>query len=107
MKTYFISTFPLLSPTKIMTKLLQIYIQLCVLSGFHHEADENCSPLGYYAASSGNFLPSLFGFSLLKMGPTGCPKISVRNYLYSQLNNPEEHSFLSLTNMYAWVQLKR
>jgi hypothetical protein len=27
-----------------------------VISGFCCEADENCTPLGYYAASSGNFL---------------------------------------------------
>jgi len=27
----------------------------CVISGFRREVDENCSLLGYYAASSGNF----------------------------------------------------
>jgi len=27
-----------------------------MLSGFHHEAGENCAQLGYYAASSGHFL---------------------------------------------------
>jgi len=27
-----------------------------VISGFHIEAEENCSLLGYYAANSGNFL---------------------------------------------------
>jgi len=27
-----------------------------VISGFCHEADENCAVLGYYAVSSGNFL---------------------------------------------------
>jgi hypothetical protein len=31
----------------------------CVSSGFHHEAAKNCALLGYYAASSGNFLPML------------------------------------------------
>lgn len=30
----------------------------CVISGFHHEADENCIPLGYYTANNGNFLPT-------------------------------------------------
>lgn len=25
---------------------------LCMISGFHHEDDENCAFLGYYAASS-------------------------------------------------------
>jgi hypothetical protein len=30
----------------------------CVISGFCREEDENCNLLGYYAASSGNFLPT-------------------------------------------------
>ena len=30
----------------------------CVISGFRREVDENCADLGYYAASSGNFLPT-------------------------------------------------
>jgi len=30
---------------------------ICVISGFRREVDENCARLGYYAASSGNFLP--------------------------------------------------
>jgi len=29
---------------------------LCEIAGFRHEADENSSLLGYYKASSGNFL---------------------------------------------------
>jgi hypothetical protein len=29
---------------------------VCVISGFHHEVAENCGLLGYYTASSGNFL---------------------------------------------------
>jgi len=29
-----------------------------VISGFCHEVDENCAHLGYYAVSSGNFLPT-------------------------------------------------
>ena len=28
-----------------------------VISGFRHEVEENCAVLGYYGASSGNFLP--------------------------------------------------
>jgi len=28
----------------------------------------------------------------LKMGPIVCPEMSVRNYHYSLLNTPEEHS---------------
>jgi len=34
-----------------------------MISGFHRELDENCALLGYYAASSGNFLPT-FGENL-------------------------------------------
>jgi len=30
--------------------------KLCNITGFRHEADENCTLLGYYAASSGRFL---------------------------------------------------
>jgi len=30
----------------------------CVISCFRREVDDNCAPLGYYAASSGNFLPT-------------------------------------------------
>jgi len=29
-------------------------------SFFRREIEENCAPLGYYAASSGNFLPTLW-----------------------------------------------
>jgi hypothetical protein len=31
-----------------------------VILGFHHEAAENYTPLGYYAASSGNFSPAFW-----------------------------------------------
>jgi hypothetical protein len=40
----------------------------CVISGFRSDVAENLALLGYYAASSGNFLP--------------------RNYHYSLRNNP-------------------
>ena len=33
-------------------------IRCCVISGFRREMDENCSLLGYYAASIGNSLPT-------------------------------------------------
>jgi hypothetical protein len=29
-----------------------------VIPGFHHVVNENCAVLGYYAANSGNFLPT-------------------------------------------------
>ena len=93
-----------------------------VISGFFHIVDENCALMGYYAASSGNFLQKFrdslpvpssrvlkmrpidcsetsvrnYHYPLrepLKMGPIGCPETSVRNYKYSQLNNPEVRSY--------------
>jgi len=66
-----------------------------MLSGFHHKVDENCAPLGYYAANSGNFLPCIFGFLTPKDGTNRLLQKSIRNYHYSQRNNPEEHGFLS------------
>jgi hypothetical protein len=45
---------------------------------------ENCALLGYYATSSGQ--DSWF----LKMGPKGCPEISISNYRYSLRKSPEE-----------------
>jgi hypothetical protein len=87
----------------------------CVVSGFRHEVDEKCALLECYAASSGNSLPT-FRYNLshlqglrifldsldnwpLKMGPTGCPETSSRNYHYSLHCSPEErtcHPFSSL-----------
>jgi hypothetical protein len=73
-----------------------------VISGFRHEVDENCAPLGYYAASSGNLLPTFRNNqsipspgvknSPLKLGPTECPETSVWNRHYSLHNNPEKRS---------------
>ena len=68
---------------------------------------KNCTLLGYYIVSSGNFLPTFWdnlsvpssGFKNLqillvswtmRMGPTGCPKTLVRNYHYSLHNKWEE-----------------
>jgi hypothetical protein len=31
---------------------------LCLISGIHREVAENCALMGYYTASSGNFLPT-------------------------------------------------
>ena len=72
---------------------------------------EDCALLGYYADSSGIFLPT-FRDSLtvsssgdmtpetredgndwrLNIGLIGCPETSVRNYHSSLCNNPEEHT---------------
>jgi len=67
-----------------------------VISDFHGEEDKNCAILGYYAASSGNFLPTFrddilgpifkksksLHFLALEDGPLGFPETSVRNYHY-------------------------
>jgi len=43
---------------KLLTAAKYVQMQnLCLFSGFRREVDENCALLGYYAASSGNFLP--------------------------------------------------
>ena len=34
---------------------------VCMISGFRHEAAENCALLGYHAVGSGNFLPTFQG----------------------------------------------
>ena len=62
------------------------------------KSEGNCAVLGYCAASDGDCVPT-FGDNLtvpsswlLKMGPIGCPQMSVRRYHYSLRNDPEEHS---------------
>ena len=66
-------------------RVLQRLLNDCVV----HE--ENCALLRYYAASSGNSLPT-FRDNPLKMGQVFCPETSVNNYHYSLHNNPEERS---------------
>ena len=41
--------------------------------------------MGYYVASSGNFLPTFWD-----KGWIGCPETPVRNYSYSLSNNTEK-----------------
>jgi hypothetical protein len=60
-----------------------------MISGFHCEVDENGAPLVYYAASTGNFLPT-FRDNLSAQSS----RLKVRNYHYSLRNNPEERSSL-------------
>ena len=56
--------------------------------------------MGYYAASSANFLPTFRDkLSVLSSGvknpwplKMGCPETSLRNYHYSLHNNPEKRS---------------
>jgi len=49
----------------------------CMISGFRQEVDENCAILGYYAASSGNSLPTfwVFEFLTLEKGAPVVPKL--------------------------------
>ena len=74
-----------------------------VISGFCCKVDEDCSLLGYYAASSGNLLPMFRENFLvpssgvknpkpLKIGPIGCAVTPVRNNHYLLLNTPEKCS---------------
>jgi hypothetical protein len=37
---------------------LSMYSHLCVISSCRREVDEHCAIVGYYAASSGNYLPT-------------------------------------------------
>jgi hypothetical protein len=77
-------------------------VSLSVISGFCHKADEHCTLLDYYTASSANLLltcqhklpvPSL-GVKNPKdmMGTIYCPKMLVRNYHYMLHNDTEERS---------------
>ena len=83
--------------------------KFCVISGFCHEVNENCSLLGFYTVSNGNslltfqdnlFIPSegsrteYLDSWPLKNGLIGCPKTSVRNFYYSLHSSPEEHGSL-------------
>ena len=73
-----------------------------MIGGFRRE-NQNCTLLGYYAASSGKLLPMfrdglsdpISGFKnswILKMETIGSPEKSLRNNHYSLRNNPEEFS---------------
>jgi hypothetical protein len=71
-----------------------------VNSGFRREVAENCALLGYYAASSGNFLPT-FGEKLSVLSSchskdgsdTMSPNVGKKKkYHYPPRNSPEQHS---------------
>jgi hypothetical protein len=74
--------------------------KVCVISGFRHEVDENCILLGYYAAGSGNFLPTLrdnlsvpnFVFLIPGDGTDNSSRNVDKKYYYSLRNVPEERS---------------
>jgi len=69
---------------------------LCMISVFCHEVDENCVLLGYYTASSGNCLTTYWENlsvpSSRFKNPIGCRETSIRNYCYLLHNNTEERS---------------
>jgi hypothetical protein len=82
---------------------------MCLISGCRHEAVENCAFLGYYAASSGNLLPT---FRDNPSSPSSrVTETSVRNYHYSLSNSPEErrskykNGFLLLAVFSPWAGL--
>jgi len=72
------STFTSIQKSLTINKTSQNIFLDYVISGFRREVDENCALLGYYAANSGNFSPTLRG------------NLSVPSY--SLRNNTEEHS---------------
>jgi hypothetical protein len=66
---------------------------------------ETCDLLGFYAAYVGNSLPTFQDKlqiirSFLKMGPIGFPEKSVRNYHYTQCNNPKDPRFYYSYNIH-------
>jgi len=62
-----------------------------VTSGFCRKVDENCFRLGYYAASSGNSLPT-FRDNLPSSSSIGCLETSGRSYHYSLHIQPEKRT---------------
>jgi hypothetical protein len=81
------------------------------ISGFRHDVDELCALLGYYAASSGNPLPTFRDNvslpysrsprknSPLKMVPKHCPETSVKGYHSTLRNILEECKSLGLLTL--------
>jgi len=82
-------------PLKVCSQIVDVIVQVrrdgqkmesCWPAEWNDTSSENCALLGYYSASSGDFLPTfrdnlsvpssgfLFDSWTLRMGPTGCPK---------------------------------
>jgi hypothetical protein len=71
------------------TCLASKLIKFCVISRFRREVDEICVLLGYYAASSGNLLPTFRGNR--SVPSSGVENRHVGKKLSDSLsNNPEE-----------------
>jgi hypothetical protein len=49
---------PSQTSTPVELNLAEFDLPTSVISSFCHKVDENCALLGYYAVSSGNFLPT-------------------------------------------------
>jgi hypothetical protein len=62
----------------------------CVIAGFCREVDEMSTLLGYYAASSGNYLPTFLGFLTLEDGTDRLYQNVVKNYHYTLRNLQEK-----------------
>jgi hypothetical protein len=62
----------------------------CVTAGFWREVDEMSAILGYYAASSGNYLPTFLGFLTFEDGTDRLYQNVVRNYHYTLRNLQEK-----------------
>ena len=67
----------------------------CEISGFRHEADENCALLGYYTAYSGNSLPTFRE----KVQESKKILDSLRNYQYTLRHGPERPNSLRLSSV--------
>jgi hypothetical protein len=94
-------------------KLINILLQ-CLIPGPRREVDENCALLWYYAAYSGNSLPTFRDnlwvpsskvkkFKMnwtFKMGQMSCLEITLRNYHYKLRNIPEERRYHSYTSIF-------
>jgi hypothetical protein len=70
----------------------------CVISGFRREVHENCALLGYYAAHSGNTLPTFrdnlsVPSSSFKKSKKKRPETSVRTCHYTLRNIAEQHRY--------------
>jgi hypothetical protein len=116
------------SPSSTWMICRSLSLSLCVISGFCHEVGEISAHMGYYAASSGNFLamfqdnqsvpsprvknprnsswilePSWISWHL-KMGQIGCPETSLRNYHSMLCNYPKKsRSIQPLVLMLSWL----
>ena len=81
-----------------------------MISDFSSKVEENCALVGYYAASSGDFLlklrDQLFGPNCrsqeLEMELIICLETSVRSYCCALRNNLKEHSS---HNAFCWLSV--